>query len=82
MSTSSGFGLSSSVATRGSRAMPQIGHAPGASRTISGCIGQVYSIASLASGGRGAGSGEVSRSPLAARRSPASNFALHDGLQK
>ena len=28
---------------RGSSAMPQIGQAPGASRTISGCIGQVYS---------------------------------------
>ena len=29
---------------RGSRAMPQIGQLPGASRTISGCIGHVYSI--------------------------------------
>ena len=27
----------------GSSAMPQIGQLPGASRTISGCIGQVYS---------------------------------------
>ena len=43
MSTSSGFGPSSSVTVRGSSAMPQIGHAPGASRTISGCIGHVYS---------------------------------------
>ena len=24
--------------------MPQIGHAPGASRTISGCIGQIHSV--------------------------------------
>src|SRR5215510_16590323 len=39
----SGFGRSSSVMTRGSSAMPQIGHAPGASRTISGSIGHVYS---------------------------------------
>ena len=29
--------------SRGSSAMPQIGHAPGPSRTISGCIGHVYS---------------------------------------
>jgi hypothetical protein len=43
MSTSSGFGASSSVTTRGSSAIPQIGQAPGWSRTISGCIGQVYS---------------------------------------
>ena len=41
MSASSGFGASSSVMVRGSRAMPQIGQAPGASRTTSGCIGQV-----------------------------------------
>ena len=35
--------LSSSVApmSRGSRAIPQIGHAPGPARTISGCIGHV-----------------------------------------
>ena len=43
MSSSSGF-LSSSVTTRGSRAMPQIGQEPGPSRTISGCIGQVHSV--------------------------------------
>ena len=41
MSTSSGLGPSSAVATIGSSAMPQIGQVPGASRTISGCIGQV-----------------------------------------
>ena len=34
--------LGSSEGTIGSSAMPQIGHDPGASRTISGCIGQVY----------------------------------------
>src|SRR5690349_9016748 len=38
---------SSSVAVRGSSAIPQIGQKPGASRTISGCIGHVYSIFSL-----------------------------------
>ena len=43
MSTSSGFGPSSISIVRGSSAMPQIGQAPGAARTISGCIGQVYS---------------------------------------
>jgi hypothetical protein len=41
MSESSGFASSSAVAVRGSRAIPQIGHGPGAFRTISGCIGQV-----------------------------------------
>jgi hypothetical protein len=43
MSMSSGF-LSSIVTVRGSSAMPQIGQLPGASRTISGCIGQVHSV--------------------------------------
>ena len=36
-------GLPSSAATwRGSRAMPQMGQAPGSERTICGCIGHVY----------------------------------------
>src|SRR6266566_6641555 len=44
MFASSGF-FSSSVATiLGSRAIPQIGHDPGSSRTISGCMGHVYSV--------------------------------------
>src|SRR5882757_1069182 len=46
-------GLSSIVAavtTRGSSAMPQIGHEPGAGRTISGCMGQVYSVRVEATG--------------------------------
>jgi hypothetical protein len=43
MSSSSGL-LSSMVTTRGSSAMPQIGQDPGASRTISGCVGQVHSV--------------------------------------
>src|ERR1035438_4121753 len=42
---SASSGLASSVVTpRGSSAMPQIGHEPSASRTICGCIGQVYSV--------------------------------------
>ena len=44
MSTNSGLGASSRVAVLGSSAMPQIGQDPGSSRTISGCIGQTYSI--------------------------------------
>src|SRR5205809_2553553 len=43
MSTSSGLGVSSALTVRGSSAIPQIGHDPGASRTICGCIGHVYS---------------------------------------
>ena len=43
MSFSSAFS-SSPVTVRGSRAMPQIGQEPGASRTIWGCIGQTYSV--------------------------------------
>jgi hypothetical protein len=43
MSVSSGFSISSAVTVRGSSAIPQIGHAPGASRRICGCIGQVHS---------------------------------------
>ena len=43
-SVSSGFSSSSRLGIIGSRAMPQIGHTPGASRTISGCIGQVYCV--------------------------------------
>ena len=44
MSRSSGLASSSSVTVLGSRAMPQIGQAPGAGRTISGCIGQTHSV--------------------------------------
>src|ERR1035437_2504860 len=43
ISVSSGL-VSSAVTCRGSSAMPQMGQEPGASRTISGCIGQVYSV--------------------------------------
>ena len=70
MSSSSGLGGSSCVTARGSSAMPHAGHAPGSSRTTSGCIGQVYSTAAGAaatiSGSRampqlGQGTGSVSR---------------------
>ena len=42
MSRSSGLSSSAAVTVIGSSAMPQIGHAPGPSRTISGCMGQVH----------------------------------------
>ena len=44
ISTSSGFGASVRVGSAGSSAMPQIGQAPGASRRICGCIGQVQMV--------------------------------------
>src|ERR1022692_1173021 len=44
MSRSSGFSSVAAVTVRGSSAMPQIGHEPGPGRTISGCMGQVYSV--------------------------------------
>ena len=44
MSRSSGFSSCTAVTVRGSRAMPQMGHDPGSGRTISGCMGQVYSV--------------------------------------
>src|SRR5262245_38537958 len=42
MSFNSGFSSSSAEAVIGSKAIPQIGQEPGPSRTICGCIGQVY----------------------------------------
>src|SRR5919108_2585128 len=44
ISTSSGLASSSKVTVLGSSAMPQIGHEPGSWRTISGCMGQTYSV--------------------------------------
>ncbi len=41
MSVSSGDSPSARSGATGSRAMPHFGQAPGASRTISGCIGHV-----------------------------------------
>ncbi len=44
MSRSSGFSSCTAVTVRGSRTIPQMGHEPGPGRTISGCMGQVYSV--------------------------------------
>ncbi len=44
ISLSSGFSSSSAPAVFGSSAMPQRGQVPGSLRTISGCMGQVYSV--------------------------------------
>src|SRR5262245_45669483 len=59
LSSSSG----ASVAVRGSSAIPQIGQFPGLARTISGCIGHVYStaIGSRAMPHFGHGTGLLSR---------------------
>src|SRR6185437_7612267 len=43
ISRSSGFGRSSNVTILGSKAIPQIGQAPGSVDTTSGSIGQMYS---------------------------------------
>ena len=40
----------SAVTVRGSSAMPQMGQDPGWSRTISGCMGQVYWVSVAATG--------------------------------
>src|SRR5690554_305161 len=74
-STSSGFGPSSAAGTPiGSSAIPHLGQSPGASVTISGCMGQVYFVPS----GMGSGAG---RSPSQASGS-AANLSLHLRLQK
>ena len=44
MSTSSRFSASSKLTLRGSSAIPQRGQDPGSACTISGCMGQVYSV--------------------------------------
>jgi hypothetical protein len=44
MSATSGLAASPPDATRGSKAMPQIGQVPGSGRTISGCMGQTYAL--------------------------------------
>ena len=55
MSISSGLGPSSRLGCSGSSAMPQIGQAPGASRRIWGCIGQVQIIPGATGVAPGAG---------------------------
>ena len=44
MLRSSGLSSAAAATVRGSSAMPQMGHEPGSGRTISGCMGQVYSV--------------------------------------
>ncbi len=53
ISRNSGFSSVVSVTVFGSSAMPQMGHEPGPSRTISGCMGQVHSVFAGASGSSG-----------------------------
>ncbi len=53
ISRSSGFSSASAVTVRRSSAMPQMGHDPGPVRTISGCIGQVYSTRFAVTGASG-----------------------------
>src|ERR1035437_9685681 len=50
MPRNSGFSCCALVTVFGSTARPQIGHAPGPSRTISGCIGQVHWLLVAATG--------------------------------
>ncbi|GAA1799067.1 hypothetical protein GCM10009811_23840 [Nostocoides veronense] len=45
MSVSSWLGPASAATSTGSSAIPQMGHGPGPGRRISGCIGQVHSLA-------------------------------------
>src|SRR6266571_6635237 len=54
MLVSSGFSSSFAEMTRGSSAIPQIGHDPGSERTISGCIGHTYSVLADGTVGRAA----------------------------
>jgi hypothetical protein len=51
--SSTRFAGSSSETVRGSSAIPQMGHVPGAFRTISGCIGQTHCVAVAATGSFG-----------------------------
>ena len=59
MSWSSGFSSPSADIVIGSRAIPQIGQAPGPSATICGCIGQVHFVAPA--GGIACGAADASR---------------------
>src|SRR6202046_606124 len=53
MSCNSGLASEAPVMVLGSRVMPQMGHEPGAGRTICGCMGQVYSVRVEATGTSG-----------------------------
>ena len=76
MSLSSAFSPSSADGESGSSAMPQIGHGPGASRRISGCIGQVHAVPVSAGFCSGGGAGFRYCSGLAM------NLSRQRGLQK
>src|SRR5690348_16136668 len=78
MLASSGFSPSSRLTVRGSRAIPQIGHAPGPFRTISGCIGQVYVTPMAGAGAAGVEGG----APPVYLAGSARNFSRQRGLQK
>ena len=77
--SSSGFVSSSALTSIGSSAIPQIGHDPGSFRTISGCIGQVYSRGPL----RDLTGVSVGRTIAPAYRlGSAANFFKHPAPQK
>src|SRR5262245_57024282 len=78
MSVSSGFSTSSAVTVRGSRAMPQIGQAPGPSRTICGCMGHVQRIFAPA----GAEGADDASGPARYFAGSAANFSRQPGAQK
>ena len=69
ISCNSSLGSSSAVNVRGSSAIPQIGQAPGARVTISGCMGQVYSTPAAAA--LGCGTLEAGESERVAKPPPA-----------
>ncbi|GBF31786.1 hypothetical protein MnTg04_01753 [bacterium MnTg04] len=63
ISISSRLSSSSSVTTTGSSDMPQSGQSPGLSRTISGCMGQVYCRAGAATKTRSSAIPHLGQSP-------------------
>jgi len=69
MSRSSWLSSSSGESAFGSSAIPQMGQVPGASRTISGCIGQVYAptLGVAAGGASGCPAGRYLDGSLAKR---------------
>ena len=69
---------SPALGVAGSSAMPQIGHEPGPSCTISGCIGQVYGRAADAGDGASASCGAPPRKRAGSSR----KRARQRGLQK
>src|SRR5437867_6563317 len=71
ISASSGLTSSTAAGVLGSRAMPQMGQEPGASRTTSGCIGQTYSVREGGAGAAITGSSampQLGQSPAVFRR--------------